>query len=144
MSLKQEADKSIIKFLHQLRETSRYCEYEALRIKTKYLEEELIQLKLIDGMDNTSHNYRMLEQLQECKMSVNSCVYFIQQELIKNELCWKSRGNYWYIHDKKKKLKLKYKYCNYKNEPKRKLCKISKKRNHFQTVHKFKKECIDM
>lgn len=107
MSLKQEADKSIIKFLHQLRETSRYCEYEALRIKTKYLEEELIQLKLIDGMDNTSHNYRMLEQLQECKMSVNSCVYFIQQELIKNELCWKSRGNYWYIHDKKKKTKTK-------------------------------------
>lgn len=50
-----------------------------------------------------------------------------------------------------KKTKLKCKYCNYKHEQKREkcpavgqLCKICEKKNHFQTVCKFKKKSIEL
>lgn len=47
------------------------------------IEEELIELRLIDCMHNISRRYKMLEQLQLSKLTLNSCVNFIQQELMK-------------------------------------------------------------
>lgn len=64
MSLKQKADGPIIKFLHCLKVTSRYWKFERLGKDEMYIE-ELIQLRLNDDIDNTSHRYRMLEQLQQ-------------------------------------------------------------------------------
>lgn len=49
-----------------------------------FVEEELIQQRLIEGMYNNSQRCKMLGQLQLSKMPLNSCVNFIQlHELIK-------------------------------------------------------------
>lgn len=54
MPLKQEANKLIIKFLHWLRDVSRYYKLNRLE-KVEMSIEELIQLRLIKGMYHTSH-----------------------------------------------------------------------------------------
>ena len=54
MSMKQEIDKQIIKYLDHLRNASRYCEFEKLGQEEQTIEEDLIQLKLIKGMYNAS------------------------------------------------------------------------------------------
>ena len=51
ISMKQEIDEPIIKYLHRLRNASTYCEFEKLGEKQTI--EDLIQLRLIEGMYNT-------------------------------------------------------------------------------------------
>ena len=51
MSMKQEINEPIIKYLHRLRNASRYCEFEKLGQEELTIEEDLIQLRLIEGMD---------------------------------------------------------------------------------------------
>ena len=62
-SMKQEIDKSIIKYLHRLRNASRYCEFEKLGLEEQTIEEDLIYLRSIKGMYNASHRYKIMEQL---------------------------------------------------------------------------------
>ena len=60
MSIKQEIDQPIIKYLHHLRNASRYCELEKLKQEEQTIEEDLIQLRLIGGMyswDPQPHKY---------------------------------------------------------------------------------------
>ena len=57
ISMKQEIDEPIIKYLHCLRNVSRYCEFEKLEQEEQTTEEDLIQLRLIEGMYNASHRY---------------------------------------------------------------------------------------
>ena len=45
MSMKQEIDEPIIKYLHRLRNASRYCEFEKLGQREQTIEEDLIQLR---------------------------------------------------------------------------------------------------
>ena len=47
MSIKQEIEEPIIKYLHCLRNASRYCEFEKLEQEEQTIEEDLIQLRLI-------------------------------------------------------------------------------------------------
>ena len=47
MPMKQEFDEPIIKYLHCLRNTSRYCKFEKLGQKEQTIEEDFIQLRLI-------------------------------------------------------------------------------------------------
>ena len=54
MSMKQEIDKPIIKYLHQLWNASRYCDFEKLGQEEQMSEEDLIQLRLIEGMYKAS------------------------------------------------------------------------------------------
>ena len=42
------------------------------------IEKDLIQLRLIEGMYNTSHRYKMMKQLQIGNMSLNTGIDFIQ------------------------------------------------------------------
>ena len=58
MSMKQEIDEHIIKYLHCLRNASRYCEFKKLGQEEQTIEEDLIQLRLIEGMYNASHWYK--------------------------------------------------------------------------------------
>ena len=55
ISMKQESDESIIKYLHCLRNACRYCGFEKLR-----QEEQVIEEDLFDGIYNASHwnNYK--------------------------------------------------------------------------------------
>ena len=80
MSMKQEIDKPIIKYLHQLRNASRYCEFEKLGHEEQAIDEDLVQLRLIGGMYNASHRYKIMEPLQIGNMSLNTCIDFIQQQ----------------------------------------------------------------
>ena len=83
MSMKQEVDEPIIKYLPRLRNASRYWEFEKIVIEEQTSEEDLVRLRLIEGMYNSSHQYKIMEQLQIGNMSLNSCIEFIQkQELI--------------------------------------------------------------
>ena len=68
---------------------SRYCEFENLDKKNRR-----IQLRLIEGMYNASHRYKIMEQLQIGNMSFNTCIDFIQQqELIQKYKHYKSHPN---------------------------------------------------
>ena len=80
MPMKQEIDEQIIKYLHRLRNLSRYCEFEKLGQEEQTIEDDLIQLRLIEGMYNASHRYKIMKQLQIGNMSLNTCVDFIQQQ----------------------------------------------------------------
>ena len=51
MLIKQEIDKPIIKDLHHLQNASRYCEFEKLGREEQTIEEVLIHLRLIEGMN---------------------------------------------------------------------------------------------
>ena len=75
--MKQEIDKLIKKYLHRLRNASRYCEFEKLGQADQTIEENLIQLRLIEGMYNASHRYKIMEQQQIRTMSLNTCIDFI-------------------------------------------------------------------
>ena len=82
MSMKHEIDEPIIKYLYRQWNASWYCEFEKLG-QEQTIEEDLIQLKLIEGMYNASNWYKIMEQLQIENMSLNNCIDFIlQQELI--------------------------------------------------------------
>ena len=80
MSVKQEIDELIIKYLHRLRNASRYCEFKKLGQEEQTTEEDIIQLRLIEGMHNASRRYKIMEQLQIENMSLNTCIDFIQQQ----------------------------------------------------------------
>ena len=80
MSLKQEINEPIMKYLHSLLNASRYCEFEKLGQEEQTIEEDLIQLILIEGMYNVSHWYKIMERLQIGKISLNSCIGFIQEQ----------------------------------------------------------------
>ena len=64
MSRKQEINKPNIKYLHCLQNVSRYCEFEKLGQEEQMIEEDVIQLRLTEGMYNASHQYKIMEQLQ--------------------------------------------------------------------------------
>ena len=80
MSMKQEIDEPIVKYLHRPRNANRYCEFEKLGQEEQTIEEKLIQSRLIDGMYNASHRHKIIEQLQIGNMSLNTCIDFIQQQ----------------------------------------------------------------
>ena len=46
------------------------------------IEEDLIQLRLIEGVYNASHQYKIMEQLQIGNISLNTCIDFLQQTWI--------------------------------------------------------------
>ena len=52
MSMKQEIDELIIKYLHRLQNASRYCAFEKLGQVEQKIEEDIIQLRFIECMYN--------------------------------------------------------------------------------------------
>ena len=63
MSMKQKIDDPIIKYLHHLRNVSRYYEFENFGQEEQTIEEDLIHLRLIEGIYNALHQYKIVEQL---------------------------------------------------------------------------------
>ena len=91
-SMKQEIDEPILKYLHRLRNASRYCEFEKLGQEEQTIEGDLIQLGLIEGMYNASHRYKIMEPLQIGNISLNTFIDFKQkQELIQKYNHYKSQ-----------------------------------------------------
>ena len=48
--MKEEIDEAIMKYLHRLRNANKYCEFEKLGQEEQTTEEDLIQLRLIEGV----------------------------------------------------------------------------------------------
>ena len=80
MLMKQEIDEPVMKYLHRIQNASRYCEFEELGQEKQMIEVDLIQLRLIEGVYNAPHLYKIMEQLQIGNMSLNTCIDFIQQQ----------------------------------------------------------------
>ena len=80
MSMKQRIYEPIKKYLHRLQNVNRYCEFEKLGQEEQTIEKELIQLMLIEGINNASHRYKIMEKVQIRNMSLNTCIDFIQQQ----------------------------------------------------------------
>ena len=78
--MKQEIDEPIIKYLHCLRNASRYCEFEKLGHEEQMIEEDLIQLRLVESMYSASYWYKIMKQLQIGNISLNNWIDFIQQQ----------------------------------------------------------------
>ena len=59
--MKQEINEPIIKYLHRLWYASRYSKFKKLGQEEQTIEEDVIQLRLIEGMYNASHWYKIME-----------------------------------------------------------------------------------
>ena len=85
LETKQHLDDSIVQFVHRLKERARYCEFERLSTSEMTTEDELIMLRLIEGMHNPAFKHKLLEMLQSVNFTVETCIEFVQQlELMKN------------------------------------------------------------
>lgn len=78
MPVKQKPDGSIIQYLYGLREASRFYKFEKLKTQDLTIEEELIQLRLIEGMVDISHKYEILEKLEQNNWPLTAGVEVIQ------------------------------------------------------------------
>ena len=145
MSMNQEIDEPVIKYLHRLRNASRYCEFEKIR-QEQTIEEDLIQLWLIEGMYNASHRYKIMEQLEIGNTSLNTCIDFLQQqELIQKDNHDKSQYSEQIFADTYMlKIFLKCSYCGREHEIKREKCPAFEntgtnclKKKHIQAVCTF-------
>ena len=152
MATKQEHGEPIIKYLHRIKHASRYCEFEKLGQQDQTIEEELIQLRLIEGMCNLSHRCKLLEQLQLGDMSLNACVEFIQQQELIEKFNQNENPNSeprvaeTFTIKKTRRCS----FCGYEHERKKEKCPAYGKtcanclnKNHFQTVCKFKKRNVE-
>ena len=77
MSIKQETDKLITKYLHRLGNICRYCEFEKLGQEELTIEEGVIHLRLTEGIYNASHRYRIMKKQQIGNISLNTGIDFI-------------------------------------------------------------------
>ena len=57
LETRQHPDESIVQFVHQLKERSRYCEFERLGTGEMTTEDELIMLYLIEGMHDPAFKH---------------------------------------------------------------------------------------
>ena len=83
MRIVQEKDESILSYLHRLREKAQFCEFDMLNSdkSIQSAENDLIQMRLIDGLANKSHRSKIMEMVQTgtSTMSLSKCVDVIQQ-----------------------------------------------------------------
>ena len=83
INTKQNSVEGIQSYAQRLRDAARYCEFNKLGAADakQGAEDELIQMRLIDGMHHNYKRMRILEQLQIVNgaMTLDDCVQFVQQ-----------------------------------------------------------------
>ena len=83
LETRQHPDESIVQFVHPLKERARYCKFEKFGASEMTTGDELIMLRLIEGMHNQAFKHKLLETLQSINLTVETCIEFVQQlELI--------------------------------------------------------------
>ena len=62
----QKSNESLETYLHRLKDSARYCDFDKLNTTgcNQSGEDELIQMRLIDGLCNIEHKNKMLEFIQ--------------------------------------------------------------------------------
>ena len=83
----QDPAEDIRHYTQRLREAAKFCEFDKLNSADarQTAEDELIQMRLVDGIHNSSHRVKLLEYMQaaDTTPSLDNCVQFAQQlELI--------------------------------------------------------------
>lgn len=164
MQVTQDDNENILNYLQRLREKAKFCEFEMLNSakSNQSAEDELIQMRLIDGLASHYQKQRILEmiQTQEVQMTLTQCVDIIQQlEMIKigcvtnsvkplNPIEESQLKNVSEINYQSKMVK-NCKFCG-RNHPLRncpafgKKCTKCSKLNHFASVCKSKVHCVEL
>ena len=83
----QGSDEDVRHYVQRLRQAAKFCEFNLLNHTDNQqpAEDELIQMRLIDGLSSTSHRMKLLEYVQAATSppSLDNCLQFAQQlELI--------------------------------------------------------------
>ena len=88
MSMCQEQSETIQEYAHRLRFAARHCEFQLIgQQKRQSSEDELIQMRLIAGLQSTNHRSKILERVQTTNevLSLHEVIEIIQQlELIES------------------------------------------------------------
>ena len=64
--------------VHRLKEGASYCEFEKLGTGEMITEDELIMLRLIEGIHDPAFKHKLLETLQGVNLTVEICRDFVQ------------------------------------------------------------------
>ena len=155
LSLRQGKNEPVVSYLQRLRTAARFCDFEKIGQKGQSAEDDLVQMRLIDGLENSEQRTKALENFQTEEPKLSSCVNFIQQlEMISQFLPatklldnYPPAQSYTVMHVDKNKNQVKCKYCGLKHEQGKcpaygKICNICNKRNHFQSVCKSKQKSV--
>ena len=144
LETRQQPDESIVRLIHRLKESARFCEFERLGTGEMTTEDELIMLLLIEGMHNSALKHKLLEMLQSVNLTVETCIEFVQQlELIKK---YNQQPNEEEAYSTNK-YKILCKYCGEWHVREKnncptfsKTCFICKRKNHALKVSRYKKK----
>ena len=154
LSLRQESQEGVASYVQRLKNGARFCEFGEIGKKGQSEEDDLIQMRLIDGLENADHRTKALEHLQTENPKLSSCVNFIQQlEMISKF----NRSTSIQTHENehspsvmnvdKNQIRQKCKYCGFKHESGKcpaygKTCNACKQKNHFQSVCRSKSKRV--
>ncbi|XP_012566138.1 uncharacterized protein LOC105850199 [Hydra vulgaris] len=144
LALKQQNNENIVSYAQRLREASRFCNIEKLGRDGQSVEDDLIQMRLIDGLQSSDQRVKDLEMIQSGESpKLGACNDFIRQ--LEQISCFSIQNNIEnsidlpsvkYI-DKNKERTIKCKYCGLQHPPRKcpafgKSCKKCGKLNHFK------------
>ena len=152
LSTIQHHSENVNEYVHRLRNAARFCEFNLLNDSTasQSAEDDLIQMRLVDGLVSKEKKVKTLEFLQASSTPINldACVQFIQQlELIekfsKSDLAADSTTCVAHVNNGKSLSGqgIECKYCGNRHLPRKcpaygKFCNKCQGRNHFASVCK--------
>ena len=85
LETRQDPDESIVQLVNRLGERVRYCEFERLGTGEMTTDDELIMLRLIEGIHDPAFKHKLLETLRNVNLTVDTCIEFVLQlQLIKS------------------------------------------------------------
>ena len=157
LSKKQNSNKLVRSYLQSLKEASRFCEFEKLGTENITIEEELIWLQFIEGLNDVDQKNKILECLQHNNMTLEVCVEVVQQLEISDfsvtthdiSVVFQVEETIQCGTDVLQKTEVKKdKYCNFEHDLDKKVncpafgqtCYNCNKANHFQIVCEFEKK----
>ncbi|XP_065671718.1 uncharacterized protein LOC136089594 [Hydra vulgaris] len=146
LASKQQNNEKIVSYAQRLREASGFCNFEKLGKDGQSAEDDLIQMRLIDGLQSPDQRIKALEMLQSGDSPrLGACIDFIRQ--LEQISCFSIQNNIGsnidiplvnHI-DKNKEKTYKCKYCGLQHPPRKcpafgKSCTKCGKFNHFKNV----------
>ena len=146
LASKQQNNENIVSYAQRLRKASRFCNFEKLGKDGQSAEDDLIQMRLIDGLQSPDQRIKALEMLQSGDSPrLGACIDFIRQ--LEQISCFSIQNNIGsnidmplvnHI-DKNKEKTFKCKYCGLQHPPRKcpafgKSCTKCGKFNHFKNV----------
>ena len=80
LSIIQKEAETVLDYVHRLREASRFCAFEEMGKNGQSIENDMLQMRLIDGMRVKHHKAKLLEYLQTVPdAKFEECIRQVQQ-----------------------------------------------------------------